>query len=534
METFESILLLEETEYQLVFTPENCNVESISFPTIENHDKNSIFNKILFNRNDIYGGILNFKAYAGKSFFDVQVNDNISLKCPFEVRSKKIDYVDQYSAMISDLSQAASSLILQEKSPVHRPVNFQERVKKSFYEDFMFLEHIFRPENLLTSYGHIRRDPHKLLVKYTETVPTSLVSSLGPSNLIDIIVYPENLIKSDDLPLYWPLEMGNHVPQQVTQENYFDSLDTPENRFIKYFLNLLFELISEMVKSKEIDGYPAEKIREYYEIIQDYLMDGWLDEVGELNYLPYNSQVLQKKEGYREIFDYFLIFKFSFNFQFEEIREEIKGYQKKLSELYEYWCYLKLIKILSKMCGLQVDYSPIFHLDQKEWSIRVKKGENSTQKFNISIDNLDLEIELEFNRKFKKTDYNYHSYSLEYKPDYTLRINYNSERIFLHFDAKYKLSKEKFKNEDIYKMHTYKDAIKYSLGAYILYPGKKKRLYPEKDAIIPSVGAFPLKPGKSDIDDENIIESFLKEVLTLISEEVKNNVKELPINKHYE
>jgi len=50
METFESILLLEETEYQLVFTPENCNVESISFPTIENHDKNSIFKvELIFN-----------------------------------------------------------------------------------------------------------------------------------------------------------------------------------------------------------------------------------------------------------------------------------------------------------------------------------------------------------------------------------------------------------------------------------------------------------------------------------------------------
>ena len=82
-------------------------------------------------------------------------------------------------------------------------------------------------------------------------------------------------------------------------------------------------------------------------------MDGWMDDVGKLNSFPSNSQVLQKKEGYREIFDYFLIFEFSFNFQFKEIKEEIKGYQKKLSELYEYWCYLKLIKILSKMAGIE-------------------------------------------------------------------------------------------------------------------------------------------------------------------------------------
>ena len=47
-------------------------------------------------------------------------------------------------------------------------------------------------------------------------------------------------------------------------------------------------------------------------------------------------------------------------------------------------------------------------------------------------------------------------------------------------------------------MHTYKDAILNSLGAYVLYPGDKAGLFQVKDDYItPSIGALPLKPGGS-------------------------------------
>ncbi|WP_353960249.1 DUF2357 domain-containing protein, partial [Klebsiella pneumoniae] len=47
-------------------------------------------------------GNLNFRSYVGKSFLDVRKNSINSIKIPIEVRSKKINYFDQYSAMIAD------------------------------------------------------------------------------------------------------------------------------------------------------------------------------------------------------------------------------------------------------------------------------------------------------------------------------------------------------------------------------------------------------------------------------------------------
>lgn len=521
--SYEQILLLEETEYELIFNPCESS-EEISFPTLEK--KNMVFKRINFHRKDIYGGILNFTSYAGKSFFDVEVDGVSSWKCPFEVRSKKINYLDHYSAMIGDLAQAATSLILDENSPLHRPLDFKKRVKKTFYEDFMFLEYIFRPENLLNAYGHIRHDPHSLLVSYNENVPVSRASSVGESSLIDMASTPENLIKTNDLPPDWPVEMDNHMPHHLNQQNYRDNVDNPENRFIKYFLYLLQELVEEMVvyvDKNNAGGYPADKIRKYQEIIQEYVSDGWLQDVGDMNYFPSNSQVLQKKEGYREILNYFLIFEFSFNFQFEEVTDEIKGYQKKLSELYEYWCYLKILEILSKMSNIPEKYS-IFDLSKKDWSIKITRGIESRNKFHIKIEDQDLEVFLEYNPRFHKSNDDYHSYSLDFYPDYTITVKNDFKRFFLHFDAKYKLNKDKFKNEDVYKMHTYKDALKGTRGAYVLYPGKKDKIYREiEEDVVPSVGAFPLTPGWSDGENKNQIKLHLERVLKVIGRDLRRN-----------
>ena len=96
----------------------------------------------------------------------------------------------------------------------------------------------------------------------------------------------------------------------------------------------------------------------------------------------------------------------------------------------------------------------------------------------------------------------------------------------INFDAKYKVS---IKNPDdaeiddskidtgcweydIYKMHTYRDALIKSLGSFVLYPGNKdddldwekytKPLKPNEwptrnENVLPSVGAISLTPGNN-------------------------------------
>jgi hypothetical protein len=181
-----------------------------------------------------------------------------------------------------------------------------------------------------------------------------------------------------------------------------------------------------------------------------------------------------------------------------------------------------------------------------------------------------LNIKFYYNRPFvggKKyeTDKGSGSYSKSFRPDYTLSIWPNKlsqskaeeteSIVHIHFDAKYKvefsffkeekqiesdtvaidgniLTKEElnassvvskrkneekkgiYKNIDLYKMHAYKDAIRRSGGAYILYPGNTEveTSFQGFHEIIPGVGAFALRPSNEEAAS-NRIDSFISEVI---------------------
>ena len=113
---------------------------------------------------------------------------------------------------------------------------------------------------------------------------------------------------------------------------------------------------------------------------------------------------------------------------------------------------------------------------------------------------------------------------------------------YLHFDAKYRIEKitelfgsdesveqeldeeqtigkstNTYKRADLYKMHTYNEAIKKTVGSYVLYPGTDSgATFKRYHELLPGVGAFSLRPKL--INDEIIVlgeeslASFLSDV----------------------
>ncbi len=572
------IMLLEETGYQVMFKlNENMKVlkEINIFPTIKREDEKSVsFEQIRIKDekdNRTVSGILNFHGYVGKSFFDIMLDGKRSKPHPFEVRSKKIGYEDQYPSMIGDLSKAASGLIFEFSSPLYQWYDFGDKSRDTLYQDFMFLEYLFRPNNLPHALDIIRKNIYNRLETYKEEVPVSLVSSISPEGLIEMVSSPNNLIKKEEPPLNWPLEMKNYIPIVMIQQCSKENIDTPENRLVKAFLHSLDMLIIKLKRStrylnevKPGMGYIDSKLIEYCQIIHEYISEDWLVDIGQLEYIPSNSQILQKREGYREIFQFFLNFEFAFRLHWLEVEENIKGYNQKLNQLYEYWCFFKIIKAISRITNEQIFFEDLFETTNNKWNIQLKRGNKSKINFTLNINGKNINLSVMYNRLFSKNTKN-RSYSLPFKPDYTIYIKYGDRESFLHFDAKYRsegeildfyekigsyldidnysdllnkdniaqkiIDEEKladdldteeqicrsYKAGDIYKMHTYRDAILKTEGAYILYPGDiQKIFFMDENETIPSVGAFPLTPGKNGIEDQEI-EMFIRAILrTLI------------------
>ena len=552
---FAELMFLEETEYQILFESKDTYADYDVLYSLtkmnDNHFKPFRFE--LGDKNTYkIAGTLNFRSYVGKSFLDVRKDGTNSIKIPIEVRSKKMDYFSQYSAMIADLSQHSLSLIFEVNSPLYQEFELDYRQKETYYEDFMFLEYLFREENLPAIFEYLSKNLHSQLKNHTETVPISFASNVNQNTLKNIISKPNKLVKVDsDLEI--SQKLNGYIPYEIEQTKHEDVIDIPENRFFKYFLELIRDLAEDLYENSK-EGYIQDKLSYFRDEIEYYLSSKFFNHISAMDYVPFNSQILQKKEGYREIFQYFLMLEFSFRLSWDEINNQFKGFEKKLSELYEYWCYFKLLKVLNELSVVKVNFEDIFRVNNDGWSISIKRGQSSAKKFKIYIENSEIDIELFYNLKFSKESPLYVSYSLIFKPDYTLKITIGNKIHYIHFDAKYRSQLEVtgknldediderddleensyvFKNGDIYKMHTYKDSILRSHGAYVLFPGNSpQNFYVFESQVIPSVGAFSLTPG-DDENNEQELAKFIEEVLKILLGNGRYHVYEWHSDNNY-
>lgn len=482
---FANLCLLEEINYEISFDATQDNIEI--FKTLKNFPENSPIT--LFEFENHFKGSLQFSSYVGKTFLDIYKNNECIFKIPIEIQSKKLNYNKHYPQMIGDLSKYSSGLIFELNSPIYQEF-ILENENQSPYEKFMILEYILRENHLPSIVEYLSKNLYSTLENIKDEIPTSFASNINPDDLIDAIIDSNELYET--------------IPLHINETRYEDTIDVNENRFYKYFLELIEDLIDELL-SIITTGYAFDKLKIYKKELDYYLSQKYFEEISRLNHIPLNSQVLQKKEGYRDLLSYYLMFEFGFKLNWKELTDKFRGHEKKVFDLYEYWCYFKLVEILEDLTDSKVNFEDIFKISDDEVSIELNEG--ICKKFNYN----GTQIDLLYNQTFKKNYADYHSYSVELRPDYTLVIH-RDEDYLVHFDAKYKMydNSQSFKREDIHKMHTYKDALKNSIGAYVLYPGRDNRLYYEDDEKIKSVGAFGLIPGDEKIDK---ISEFIENIL---------------------
>jgi len=169
-----------------------------------------------------------------------------------------------------------------------------------------------------------------------------------------------------------------------------------------------------------------------------------------------------------------------------------------------------------------------------------------------------LNAEFHFNRKYApgadrdQTG----SWTRGVQPDYTISIwpagysaqaaEQNELMVHVHFDAKYRVERvgellgdstddDVFESEtrpreeartvakygDLLKMHAYRDAVRRTAGAYVLYPGKPGdgQLFRGFHEVLPGLGAFAIRPDK-DGKPEGM--SALTEFLDKVIEHLAN------------
>lgn len=232
--------------------------------------------------------------------------------------------------------------------------------------------------------------------------------------------------------------------------------------------------------------------------------------------------------------------------------------KKNVAVLYEYWLFFYLLDLFENIFKIKPkEIQQLIQFDKGKLSLNLRQGSSIALKGIYQSSTRNLNIQFSYNRSFGggKTYPQSGSYTTTLRPDYTLSIwpaeIKNSQEAetkeiitHIHFDAKYKvnnfydlISKSKdeelseeenrelikeeeeenkkgtFKNQDLLKMHAYKDAIRRTGGAYILYPGEGiDEPFRGFHELIPGLGAFVVKPN-NDAKEKEVLEKFISQVI---------------------
>jgi len=238
---------------------------------------------------------------------------------------------------------------------------------------------------------------------------------------------------------------------------------------------------------------------------------GFLPDISRPEMLPLGSPVLQRKAGYRELLHLWLQFHVGAQLAWDGGQDVWQGGARNVAMLYEYWLFFQLEALFRAKFACEATlHSVLVENDGGLPRLKLQRGlELRTPIGGVWSQTAGrrLAAEFHFNRKFtRRRDRNHSrrgSWTRGVQPDYTISIwpaDFTLEEaeeketmVHIHFDAKYRVDFAKAvfgddsdeevihdradsqraptaaKYSDLLKMHAYRDAIRRTGGAYVLY-----------------------------------------------------------------
>ena len=468
-------------------------------------------------------GIINFKGEIGYSDLYVMVDGKEHLKVTVEIFPTKIDYKEDYKALLKDVNDEIYNLAYGFLGRTYLGAAINNKNISNYNEFYSILNYVY--DKLLKSIGIIIDRPHHMLEKQYLVRKHSALKNSSNETLKWLEKRP-HLIKNID---------GRYIPMEALQVRKSITVNTNENKFLKFILIRIVRKIDEFIKrykeiyyNKENKSYRDEEVIKKLTTMKNEIIrrinTSFLKDVQADMSFSSISLVFSMANGYRDVYKYYLMLQRGLNINSNILTLSMKD----LPLLYEYWCFIKINSLLRRKYKLIT--SDIINVNNNGIIVSLKKGKAST-----------LVYEDELTKEKFKVMYNASclSKTVNQKPDNVIsfdKVGYKKTYEFI-FDAKYKIENnnkyiERYngigpKEEDINTMHRYRDAIVYEnkkenkydncvSGAFVLFPlrdeenFREQRFYKSIDEV--SIGAIPFLPSSTKLMDEflsNIIDDHI-------------------------
>lgn len=562
------IQLIEGCTYEYQFSEEDVYFK-------EESKKNAIISYSKFGK---HKGSINPNIYVGTHSLEI---NNSSILLPIEVRSVKSDYRTDYRYMLESITERCTDLIMQIDSPInqHFETDFNKN-PETLYQRFSFVKSLIDSQEFEEAIQKIVSNPTTKWEEEHEVKDIRRIRRFNQKNIKQLVTKSNRMEIGSEHFLNKSYRLAS-IPTKIDSTRKTESIDTAENRFIKHALEE-FLFFCENCELK-FEKYSTAKFESSLLAtkISTLLNQSFFKQISRPTSLKLNSPVLQRKSGYREVLNAWLKFDLAAKLIWHGGDNVYDAGKKDIATLYEYWLFFTLLDLLKEVFEIEPkNIAELIQYDKGQLSLNLKQGTAIAMKGVYKSPSRNLNIQFAYNRSFGggKTFPNSGSYTTTLRPDYTLSIwpeeiteAKDAEKTELithiHFDAKYKVknfyelitkSKEEelteeenielikeeaeevkkgtFKNQDLLKMHAYKDAIRRTGGAYVLYPGEgKDEPFRGFHELIPGLGAFVIKPNKDDEDKEHL-KTFIRKVIANFidraSQREHTAVKIYDIHKH--
>ncbi|MDF3131083.1 DUF2357 domain-containing protein [Kiritimatiellaeota bacterium B1221] len=499
-----------------------------------------------------YVGLLTLELWDRAS--DKKVSEMI-----LEIRSRKMSYEKDYPFMLEEISERCSELLMELRSPVNQYFKPEEtKDAQTLVQRLSFLKGLLGTSAFQNALHRIITMPNTIWKEDLRRVSLNKGARIGRYEARQLTKGGRRMNVPQAHPLYARMVT---VPEKIEFRKKQDSVDTPENRFVKHALTVFSQTLTgmrdQLVKvNRRDDQWILDQIKELCDQLEESLSCSFFKEVSRPDLLHLGSPVLQRKEGYREVLRAWLQFELSARLCWQGGDDVYQAGKKDVAVLYEYWVFFKLMDLVAEVFEFDAPLSERLITQTKDgFGLKLKAGRHTPLKGRCKIENRELQLKLSYNRTFARhgegrsgTYPAKGSWTERMRPDYTISLwpacfsemEAEAQELIshVHFDAKYRIDHLKqifgtddadltgrslyddldqeaeyemqgsWKRADLLKMHAYRDAIRRSAGAYILYPGDQIKAWSGFHEVLPGLGAFPLRPSHKD-NGTQAIKTFL-------------------------
>ncbi len=407
-------------------------------------------------------GVINFGGQIGRSLFNVLIGGRPEFDFEIEVFPSKLDYTSDYEAILADLQGIVTALVLEYLQSTFQMGFTRREAIPTRLEWLLLLRNIMG--DLERGLRYIEKHPQRELSR--ERLPTRLERLRKP----DAAVF-RYVMQGKGAGQRVLTRNGLAMRSKLPENRALPTLDTQEHRWIAAQLAQVRKRLAEIYEEEkrrveiaegaEIPARRAHTLEEISNLKEQISRLEAIEPIAAAMGFPapgFVSLKLQNAPGYREAYHACIKLRLGLRVGGGGLSLSLK----QIHTLYEYWCYLSIVRMLAQVLGVRVPVERILKVQQNGIQVQLQKGR--AQRIPFVIDE-SRSIEVIYNPTFSGD-----SYVLPQKPDIVIALH-DSEwpEVRLILDAKYRINNsakylEQFGApgpplDAINVLHRYRDAI---------------------------------------------------------------------------